>query len=114
VEVIHLTPPVTLRSLRPDAGVEHPDYAGSFFVLGHIGCYGEAGQCEIPGERDPYDLRLPHHLEPSTQIVTVTAAVERLLAAGKEKAVVDVLALGPHGEALDALAFTTIRLLTYA
>jgi hypothetical protein len=102
------------RKPSPAAGIDHPDYAGSFFVFGHVDCYGEAGHCEIPGERDPYDLRLPHHLEPSTQIVTVTDAVERLLAAGKSEAVVDILALGPHGEALEALSFTTIRLLTYA
>jgi hypothetical protein len=102
------------RGIDRDAGADHPAYAGSFFVFGHIGCYGEAGHCEVPSERDPHDLRLPHHLELGVQVVTVTAAVERLVAAEKARAAVDIFAHGPRGEALDALAFTTLRLVTYA
>ncbi len=102
------------RNLRRDAGSDHPAYAGSFYVFGHNRCYGDEGHCKVPEERDPFDLRLPHHLEPATEIVTVTAAVERLLAAGKRKAAVDVIARGPEGDAVQALDFTRLRLLTYA
>jgi hypothetical protein len=101
------------RNLRRDAGSDHPAYAGSFYVFGHDRCYGDEGHCKVPGERDPFDLRLPHHLEPTIEIVTVTAAIERLLAGGKRKAAVDVIARGPEGDAVQALDFTRLRLLTY-
>lgn len=101
------------RNLGRDAGTDHPAYAGSFFVFGHDRCYGEAGHCHVPDERDPFDFRLPHHLEPETEIVTVTAAVERLVGAGKRKAAVDVIARGPAGEAVEALEFSRLRLATY-
>jgi len=101
------------RSLKRDAGPDHPAYAGSFYVFGHDRCYGEEGHCKVPEKRDPFDLRLPHHLEPTTEIVTVTAAIERLLADGKRKAVVDVIARDSEGKASRALDFTQLRLLTY-
>jgi hypothetical protein len=96
------------------AGVEHPAYAGSFYVFGHGTCHGEEGHCDLPGERDPFDLRLPHHLEPAPQIVTVTDAIKRLVGAGRETATVSVFAHGPDGKALKSLAFSRLRLLTYA
>jgi hypothetical protein len=101
------------RNLGRDTGADHPAYAGSFYVFGHDRCFGDEGHCDVPGERDPFDFRLPHHLEPATEIVTVTAAVERLLGAGKRKAAVDVIARGPKGDTVQALDFTRLRLLTY-
>lgn len=101
------------RNLKRQAGTDHPAYAGSFYVFGHDRCYGEAGHCEVPSERDPFDFRLPHHLEPETEIVTVTAAVERLVSAGKRKAPVDVIVRDPEGEAVKALDFSSLRLVTY-
>ncbi len=68
----------------------------------------------VPDDRDRFDFRLPHHLEPQTEIVTVTGAIERLLDRGKRKAAVDVIARGSEGEALKALDFSHLRLLTYA
>lgn len=102
------------RSLTRNATVDHPAYAGSFYVFGHDRCVGEEGHCEVPTERDPFDFRLPHHLEPEIEIVTVTDAVRRLVEAGKGKATVDVVVRGPEGEALKALDFSLLRLLTYA
>lgn len=101
------------RGLARDVGADHPAYAGSFFVFGHDRCYGEEGHCEVPEGRDPFDLRLPHHLEPEAEIVTVTDAVRRLAEGGKRKAPVDVLARGPDGAPVKALAFDRLRLLTY-
>ena len=46
------------------AGYDHDSYAGSFYVFGHGDCWGEEGHCDVPPTRDPFDLRLPHHLEP--------------------------------------------------
>jgi tyrosinase len=102
------------RGIGPAATAEDPAYAGSFYVFGHGDCYGEAGHCEIPSDRDAFDLRLPHHLEPGLQIVTVTAAVERLVMAGRAKAAVDVFVHGPKRKDAKALDFTGLRLLTYA
>jgi hypothetical protein len=102
------------RGLKRDAGTDHPAYAASLFVFGHGSCSGEEGHCEVPEERDPFDLRLPHHLEPGLQLVTVTPAIERLVEAGKSKAAVDVIVHGPKGEPLKALSFSRLRLLTYA
>jgi hypothetical protein len=102
------------RSLRRDAGTDHPAYAGSLYVFGHGSCHGDEGHCEVPEAQDPFDYRLPHHLEPAPRIVTVTAAIERLVEAGKAKATVDVFVHGPEGEALKTLSFSQLRLLTYA
>jgi len=67
----------------------------------------------VPEDRDPFDLRLPHHLEPEAEIVTVTEAVKRLAEGGKRKAPVDVLACGPDGAPVRALDFSALRLVTY-
>jgi hypothetical protein len=98
----------------PTAGAEHPSYAGSFHVFGHGPCRGEEGHCEVPAERDPFDFRLPHHLEPHLAILTVTDAVRALIDAGEEKARVSIAAHDGDGEQVEALAFTKLRLLTYA
>jgi len=102
------------RGLKRDAGIDHPAYAGSLWIFGHGSCHGEAGHCEVPEERDPFDYRLPHHLEPAPRIVTVTPAIKRLVEAGKDKAAVDVFVRGPEGEALKTFSFSQLRLLTYA
>jgi hypothetical protein len=102
------------RGIKHGAGVDHPAYAGSFYVFGHGKCHGDKGHCDVPSERDPFDLRLPHHLEPATPIVTVTESVARLVAEKKAKAAVDVFVHGPDGKALKALDFSRLRLVTYA
>lgn len=102
------------RGLKHGAGVDHPAYAGSFYAFGHGRCHGDKGHCDVPAQRDPFDLRLPHHLEPAVQIVTVTEAIERLVAEKKAKAAVDVFVHGPDGKSLKALDFTRLRLITYA
>lgn len=102
------------RGLKRGAGVDHPAYAGSFYVFGHGSCHGDEGHCDIPAERDPFDWRLPHHLEPGVQIVTVTDAVRRAIGEKKGRAAVDVFAHGPDGKALKTLSFSRLRLLTYA
>jgi hypothetical protein len=100
--------------LKHGAGVDHPAYAGSLYVFGHGSCHGDVGHCDIPPEHDPFDYRLPHHLEPAAHTVTITDSVKRLVAEKKATAKVVVFAHGPDGKALKALDFTTLRLLTYA
>jgi hypothetical protein len=96
------------------AAADHPSYAGSFYVFGHGSCQGEAGHCDLPASRDLFDLRLPHHLEPHLAIVTVTEHINELIGAGTTEAPVTVAAHAADGTALRALAFTRMRLLTYA
>src|SRR5215469_18924189 len=40
-------------------------YAGSFYVLGHGGCFGDVGHCDVPKTRRPHDHRRPHPLTPA-------------------------------------------------
>jgi tyrosinase len=102
------------RGVGGEAGSDHRAYVGSFFILGHGGCFGDVGHCDVPRERDPFDLRPAHQLEPATRILTVTDAVRSLLDKGAEAAKVTVVA-ETEGRASNAvLAFDRIRLATYA
>lgn len=103
-----------LRGVDRNAGVEHRAYVGSFFVFGHGGCFGDVGHCDVPTERDPFDLRPPHQLEPAVRILTVTDAVRALLDRDAETAKVTVIARTPGRAPADVLAFETVRLATYA
>ena len=58
-------------------------YAGRLHVLGHGGCYGDTGHCDVPErEHDPTDLRGPHPLTPMDTYVTITDPLRRLLDSG--------------------------------
>ncbi|HVY79051.1 MAG TPA: hypothetical protein VG898_11145 [Solirubrobacterales bacterium] len=102
------------RGVAREADAEHRAYVGSFFVFGHGGCFGDVGHCDIPSERDPFDLRPPHQLEPATRIVTVTDALRALLKRDVEAAKVTVIARTAARTPADVLAFETVRLATYA
>ncbi len=102
------------RRLPADAGREHPSYAGSFFIFGHGGCFGDVGHCDVPQVRDPFDYRPPHQLEPAIRIVTVTEAVHRLVEAGKTEFPVTITAHTPGGRPNRVLAFDAVRLAIYA
>lgn len=102
------------RGVGGGAGREHRAYVGSFFIFGHGGCFGDVGHCDIPTERDPFDLRPPHQLEPATRILTVTEAVQRLQGREAEEAKVTVIARTAGREPANVLAFDKVRLVTYA
>ena len=51
-------------------------YAGSFYIFGHGGCYGDVGHCEIHQPLDSYDFRDPNPLLPTLARVTVTDALK--------------------------------------
>jgi hypothetical protein len=101
------------RGVNRDAGPDHRAYVGSFFILGHGGCFGDVGHCDIPSTRDQFDLRPAHQLEPALRILTVTDAVKDLVERGREKAVVTVVAKA-SGRSNEVLAFDTVRLASYA
>lgn len=102
------------RGVGSGADAGHRAYVGSFFILGHGGCFGDIGHCDIPTARDPFDLRPAHQLEPALRILTVTDAVRGLLERGLETAKVTVVAQAAGRAANDVLAFERIRLATYA
>ncbi len=102
------------RGVGRDADAGHRAYAGAFFILGHGGCFGDVGHCDLPRERDPFDLRPAHQLEPALRILTVTDAVRGLLERGVEAAKVTVTAHTEGRATDDVLAFETVRLATYA
>lgn len=102
------------RGVGSEADENHRAYIGSFFIFGHGGCFGDVGHCDIPTERDPFDLRPPHQLEPATRILTVTDAVRNLLERGNAEAKVTVIARTAGSKSADVLAFETVRLATYA
>lgn len=57
-------------------------YAGSYYIFGHGGCYGDEGHCDV-APRSLYDPRPPHMLSPTRKIVIATDAVRRAAAAGE-------------------------------
>jgi tyrosinase len=102
------------RGVGRDADADHRAYVGSFYILGHGGCFGDVGHCDIPSARDPFDLRPPHQLEPAIRILTVTEALKGLLERGADAAKVTVVAQTEGRAANDVLAFDGVRLATYA
>jgi hypothetical protein len=105
---------VAARGIGGEPDRDHRAYVGSFFILGHGGCFGDVGHCDISTARDEFDLRPPHQLEPATRIVTVTDAVTALLQQGLTAAKVTVVAHTEGRASNDVLSFNTIRLATYA
>jgi hypothetical protein len=88
--------------------------AGSFYIFGHGGCFGDVGHCDIPERLDPFDLRPPHQLLPATRVVTVTEPIRRLIEAGERAVQVTVIARTPGDRSNKVLQFDTVRLLSYA
>jgi hypothetical protein len=101
----------------PDADADtprdHPNYAGSFHIFGHGGCYGDVGHCDVPTERDPFDFRPPHQLVPASKTVVITDAFKRIVGPHDATMTVTVVAFAPGDTPNDVLQFDTIRLLTY-
>jgi tyrosinase len=102
------------RGVGHGADSTHRAYVGSFFIFGHGGCFGDVGHCDIPAERDPFDLRPAHQLEPAIRILTVTEAVQGLLERDLGAAKVTVTAHTAGRASNAVLAFDTVQLATYA
>jgi hypothetical protein len=105
----------------PDADADTPlaglGYAGSFFVFGHGGCFGEEGHCAVRGPVTAFDRRLPHQLVPATRVLICTEAIQALIAAGHpsvQVTVVPVVRPGPlAGEEPPELRLDQVALHTY-
>jgi hypothetical protein len=103
----------------PDAdqstGRDHPGYAGSFTIFGHGGCFGDEGHCDVPEERDPFDVRPPHQLRAHTKTVDITDALRRCVDVTKDGQTVRVTVVAEtvRERPNDVLAFDTVRLAVY-
>jgi hypothetical protein len=90
-------------------------YAGFFVVFGHRGCFGDAGHCEVPVSRDPFDNRPPHALTPQTKMVEITTALKdpRIESSDISVTVLPIQPLKQTARLADVLFFTGLRLLTF-
>jgi hypothetical protein len=75
---VYLNNPDATPETEPSA---ESGYAGSYYIFGHGGCYGEQGHCDVV-RRGPYDPRPPHGLSPMRKVVIATDAIRRAAAAG--------------------------------
>jgi hypothetical protein len=83
-------------------------YAGSYFVFGHAGCWGDEGHCEIPkGPLTAYDLRPPHELEPQLAVLPVTDQVRALDNEARKAVRITVLAV--PAESAPPLTFADVE-----
>ncbi len=100
---------------------ETSGYAGSFYIFGHGGCFGDEGHCDIPqGPRGPFDRRLPHALTPQKKMVIITEPLRRLLRRRRETGedtltvtVVPVASDSPVVAPEDLFRFERLALVTY-
>jgi tyrosinase len=96
-----------------------PHPAGSFFVFGHGGCFGEEGHCEVRPAVSAFDRRPPHQLVPAVRVLTCTDVVKQLIAEGTTtvtvtvEAVVRASPLADPDAAADLPHFDQIALHTY-
>jgi tyrosinase len=58
-------------------------YAGSYYIFGHGGCYGDEGHCEIK-QRRTFDSRTEHDLTPAYKSMIATDAIKRIIKTTKE------------------------------
>ena len=95
-------------------------YVTRFAMFGHGGCFGEAGHCEVVGPVNAFDRNHPHQLQLATRIVTVTDAVQTLVASGAKSVTVTVVpvvrksALAKESDADTVLIIDQVALHTYA
>ena len=54
------------------------NYAGSYFIFGHGGCFGDVGHCDIKPRR-AYDSRREHPLTPALKTVRATTVIRKIL-----------------------------------
>jgi hypothetical protein len=99
--------------------VRQAGYAGSFYVFGHGGCFGDEGHCDIPITKRPFDFRPPHPLTPITKYVTITDPLKDALAISNEVTVtivsiVKAKTANDKFNTEDVLRFKSLEIITYA
>ena len=92
-------------------------YAGSFYILGHGGCLGDPGHCDVDeSKREAYDFRPPHPLTPASKRVTVTDMLREIGKTTSEVTVTVVPIVSATNELCDSenvFRFQSMQFLTY-
>jgi hypothetical protein len=100
-----------------DSSPSEPGYVGSFSILGHGGCFGADGHCQVRGPVTTFDRRLPHPLEPANRVLICTDQIKWLVAANQDSVTVTVVPVvrsgGTSTEGGDVLKFDQVSLHTY-
>lgn len=61
---------------------DNDHFAGQISFFGHGDCIGGPGHCDMPGEREKFDMRPLRHNRPGNHRIDITQAVQRLKAKG--------------------------------
>ncbi|HMH42284.1 MAG TPA: hypothetical protein VK557_02265 [Pyrinomonadaceae bacterium] len=91
-------------------------YAGSFYIFGHGGCFGDVGHCDIHPKRDEFDPRPSSPLEPIKKVVVATDAIKTAAAQTSEinvTVVPVILSWTEKSELTDVCKYDHINLVTY-
>jgi tyrosinase len=116
---VYLNNPAADESAATDASA---GYAGSFHIFGHGRCFGDEGHCDVMRPRaSAFDRRRPHQLTPTTKIVVITDALNRIVTDVAQPITVTVTvvpivrksALAQPGDAADILHVASVQVLTY-
>jgi len=90
-------------------------YAGSYYIFGHGGCYGDVGHCDIKPRRT-FDSRTEHDLTPAYKSMIATDAIKKILKKTKE-IVISVVPItarsGRMSNAKDIVYIDRIRISCY-
>lgn len=90
-------------------------YAGSYYIFGHGGCYGDEGHCDIKPRRT-FDSRTEHDLTPAYKSMIATEAIKKILKNTKEIviSIVPITARSARmGNAKDIVYIDKIRISCY-
>ena len=83
----------------PDADADtprdDPDYAGSFHIFGHGGCFGDVGHCDVPTDARPVRLSPAAPARAGLEDVVITEAFKRIIAPHDKTMTVTVVAFAP-------------------
>ncbi|HXH37757.1 MAG TPA: hypothetical protein VNN08_03940 [Thermoanaerobaculia bacterium] len=91
-------------------------YAGSYYIFGHGGCFGDIGHCDIPQKQDAFDRRPSHPLEPIRKVVIATDAIKQAAAQSAEihvTVVPVIMSWTEKCDLTDVMKFDHINLVTY-
>ncbi len=89
-------------------------YAGSVYVFGHGGCFGDQGHCDVPTERRPFDARPPHQLTPAKMWIKVTDALRQVAQHEERLTITVVHVVSGNADQDNPVPFQKISLVTYA
>jgi len=95
--------------------IEANGYAGSYYIFGHGGCFGDVGHCEIH-QRDEFDPRPSHPLEPIKKVVIATDAIKKAAAQSADISVTVVpviMSWTEKTDMTDVMKFDHINVVTY-